>query len=97
MPFGAQFFIRCASNHHKLSTPPPSELSSVIVQQRYPIEEFSSPIHYLGTGRPFAFECINSKKTRLSTEDRVELENFINSHHEEGIDLYCVKKVFGFL
>jgi tRNA pseudouridine synthase 10 len=39
-------------------------------------------VRMLGTGRPFAFECVNSKKTKLSQSNLDELTQFINEHHE---------------
>jgi len=38
-------------------------------------------VRMLGTGRPFAFECVNSKKMKLSADDLKELEQLINSSH----------------
>jgi len=39
-------------------------------------------VRMLGTGRPFAFECVNSKKTRLSADDLDALMLAINKNHE---------------
>jgi tRNA U54 and U55 pseudouridine synthase Pus10 len=33
----------------------------------------------LGTGRPFAFECVSAKKAKFTAEDLIALENYINS------------------
>jgi len=35
-----------------------------------------------GSGRPFAFECVNPRKTKFTEEELTELENHINSRHE---------------
>ena len=39
-------------------------------------------VRMLGSGRPFAFECVNSKKTKLSQSNLDELTKFINENHE---------------
>lgn len=36
-------------------------------------------VRMLGRGRPFAFECVNAKKSRLSEAELVALEHYINS------------------
>jgi len=57
-------------------------------------------VRMLGTGRPFAFECLNSKKSRFTAEELQELEAFINSHHPSvqvnSMDLVtkkCIKRL----
>ena len=39
-------------------------------------------VRMLGSGRPFAFECVNPRKTRFTQEELLELEDHINSHHK---------------
>ena len=39
-------------------------------------------VRMLGSGRPFAFECVNPRKTRFTQEELLELEEHINSHHK---------------
>ena len=39
-------------------------------------------VRMLGSGRPFAFECVNPKKTRLSKEETENLNKLINCQHE---------------
>jgi hypothetical protein len=34
---------------------------------------------FVGRGRPFAFECVSSKKSKFTEEELVALENYINS------------------
>jgi len=38
-------------------------------------------VRMLGSGRPFAFECLNPRKTKFTKEELLELENHINCHH----------------
>ena len=38
-------------------------------------------VRMLGSGRPFAFECVNPRKTRFTQEELLELEDHSNSHH----------------
>jgi len=39
-------------------------------------------VRMLGSGRPFAFECVNPRKTKFTQEELLELERHINSRHE---------------
>lgn len=39
-------------------------------------------VRMLGTGRPFAFECVNPKKTCLSREESRRLEDLVNCQHD---------------
>merc|ERR1719281_1639704 len=38
-------------------------------------------VRMLGSGRPFAFECVNPRKTKFTAEELLELENHINCRH----------------
>jgi len=38
-------------------------------------------VRMLGTGRPFAFECVNPRKTKFTQEELLEMERHINSRH----------------
>jgi len=38
-------------------------------------------VRMMGHGRPFAFECVNPKKTKFSKAELHEMEDHINSHH----------------
>eukprot|EP00092_Neocalanus_flemingeri_P011611 GFUD01012512.1.p1 GENE.GFUD01012512.1~~GFUD01012512.1.p1 ORF type:complete len:491 (+),score=170.04 GFUD01012512.1:48-1520(+) len=38
-------------------------------------------VRMLGSGRPFAFECVNPRKTRFTEAELQELEDHINSHN----------------
>lgn len=39
-------------------------------------------VRMLGSGRPFAFECVNPKKTKLSEEEAETLTKMINCQHD---------------
>jgi len=40
-------------------------------------------VRMLGTGRPFAFECVNPKKTVLSLKEARQLEDLVNGEHKQ--------------
>merc|ERR1719228_926783 len=40
-------------------------------------------VRMLGQGRPFAFECVNPKKTRLSEKEGKQLEELMSSVHKD--------------
>jgi len=39
-------------------------------------------VRMLGNGRPFAFECVNPKKTKFSKDELLVLEQLVNNHHD---------------
>jgi len=49
-------------------------------------------VRMLGSGRPFAFECVNPKKTKFTKEELLEMENHINNMHP-GVTVNSLKVV----